>query len=228
MATYVTAAFRSVDYNQAYIFMKKEYILDNIAPLFQKDDEILQGPTLVGDAFSSLRNTIFTTQGIDCAFASHNEGCAYIFSGKMCVNWWYRKNKIIENIKPISQMFPFLKNTVFENGLDAAFESLSRPYEAHIFKGNFYACINYSYPNGHIITIDPIYHKWDCLRGTTYENGFDAAFAIDIGSPHEAYLFKGDSLAHIKFTPCLKYQKVVWSGKIKDKLKSLGSILPRK
>ncbi|KMT16251.1 hypothetical protein BVRB_3g054050 [Beta vulgaris subsp. vulgaris] len=224
---YVTAAFKSIHPNQAYIFMKNEYVLDDYAP-DSKDDKILYGPARLGDVFSSLKDTVFANQGIDCAFASQDQGDAYIFSGNICAKWFYApdspNDKIITGPKPIADMFPFLRGTVFENGVDAAFES-SRPFEAYLFKGDQYARINYS-ANGHLITITSIRQNWPCLRGTMFENGFDAAFALHV--PNEAYLFKGDSYGRLKFTPGATNDELRWSGKIKDSWRGLASILPRK
>lgn len=224
---YVTAAFKSTHENQAYIFMKNEYILEDYAP-GRFDDRILRGPERIRNVFSSLKDTVFGDKGIDCAFASQDEGDAYIFSGNICAKWFYApdspNDKFLQGPKLIVEMFPFLSETVFENGVDAAFES-SRPFEAYIFKGGEYACINYS-DNSHLIGIGPIRQNWPCLRSTIFEQGFDGAFASHI--PNQAYLFKGDSYGLIQFTPGNTNDDLLWSGLIKDNWKSLGSILPRK
>ncbi|KAL2921173.1 Albumin-2 [Bienertia sinuspersici] len=225
---YLTAAFKSVNQNHAYIFMKNEYVLEDYEP-DTRNDTILYGPYHISDVFSSLEDKIFATnKGINCAFASHDVEVAYIFSGNMCAKWFYApdssNDKILEGPKPIVEMLPFFRGTLFENGVDAAFES-SRPYEAYLFKGKYYARINYSANNGHLINLALIGQFWPCLRGTTYENGFDAAFALH--ATNEAYLFKGEYYARMKFTPGATKDVLRWSGKIKESWPNLGSILPR-
>ncbi|XP_021726596.1 albumin-2-like [Chenopodium quinoa] len=226
--TYVTAAFKSNKQDEAYIFMKNEYMLIDYAP-GEKDDKILNGPARIGDVFSSLKDTVFADKGIDCAFASEDEGVSYIFSGNICAKWLcapdFPNQKILEGLKPIGEMFPYLRGTVFEHGVDAAFDS-SVPFEAYLFKDSQYARINYS-NIGHLMTITSIRQNWHCLRDTMFENGFDAAFALHI--PNQAYLFKGDSYGRIKFTPgSATDEELMWSGRIEDSWKGLGSILPRK
>ncbi|CAO2821539.1 unnamed protein product [Amaranthus hypochondriacus] len=221
---YVTAAFKSVRNNQAYIFMKNECVLDDYAP-GSKDDRILYGPDYVGNMFPSLKGSVFADKGIDCAFASQDEGIAFIFSGNQCAKWFYAPNsgndRFLLGPSPIAEILPFLRGTIFANGVDAAFES-TRPFEAYLFKGNQYARINYSTGNGRVITIG---QNWACFKGTIFENGFDAAFALHI--PNEAYIFKGESYARIKFTPGDTKDKIMWTGNIKSAWRGLGSILPR-
>ncbi|KAL2921165.1 Albumin-2 [Bienertia sinuspersici] len=191
---YVTAAFKSVETNQAYIFMKNEVVIEDYAPDTKTNDSIVYGPCPISESgFSSLKNTIFAERGIDCAFASNEEGVAYIFSGNMCAKWYYAPDdstddEIRDGPMPIADMFPFLKRTMFETGINAALESSGR-YEAYLFKGKYFARINYDPENkDHRRTnIYPIQDYWPCLRNTTYEI--------------EAYLFKKDSYARIVFTP---------------------------
>ena len=78
---YVTAAFRSWHKNQPYIFMKKEYIIEEVNP-GTYNDTILYEPAKVNE-YSSLKDTIFGDKGIDCAFPSVEEGVAFIFSGNL-------------------------------------------------------------------------------------------------------------------------------------------------
>ncbi|XP_057541978.1 albumin-2-like [Amaranthus tricolor] len=142
---YVTAAFRSGHKNQAYIFMKKEYLIEEVNP-GTCDDKILYGPAKVNEYSASLKGTVFGDKGIDCAFPSQEKGVAFIFSGHLCAKWSYgletAENKLLVGPSPIEEVFPYLKGTVFVNGLDAAFET-SRPYEVYLFKGDKYVRINY-------------------------------------------------------------------------------------
>ena len=52
---YVTAGFKSTHENQAYIFMKNEYILGDYA-----DDRILRGPDRIRNVFSVVKCSNFT------------------------------------------------------------------------------------------------------------------------------------------------------------------------
>ncbi|XP_057543305.1 albumin-2-like [Amaranthus tricolor] len=123
--------------------MKKEYIIEEVNP-GTYNDTILYGPAKVNQ-YSSLKGTIFGDKGIDCTFPS-KEGVAFIFSDNLCAKWSYGlkipKNKLLVGPSPIEEVFPYLKGTVFANGLDAAFET-SRPYEVYLFKGDKYARIFY-------------------------------------------------------------------------------------
>ncbi|GKV05463.1 hypothetical protein SLEP1_g17472 [Rubroshorea leprosula] len=78
--TYINAAFRSSDdhQNEAYLFMKNEYVLLNYAP-GTTDDKIVNGPLLICDGFPSLTDTAFGENGIDCAFACNGGAEAFIF-----------------------------------------------------------------------------------------------------------------------------------------------------
>ncbi|KNA03938.1 hypothetical protein SOVF_204420 [Spinacia oleracea] len=222
----ITAAFKSVRENEVYIFMRNEYVLSDYAP-GKKHDKILYGPARTCDVFSSLKFTIFE-EGIDSAFSSHDLGIAYIFLGNGCAKWYYGvyspHNKILDGPMPIVEMFPFLTGTVFANGIDAAFES-SRPFEAYLFKDDQYARINYS-ANGQLISSGTIRQGWPCFRGTIFEHGIDASFASHVS--HQAYVFKGDSYARIRFSPGMRIDVMIRSGKIKDYWMGLHKILPRR
>lgn len=122
---YINAAFRSSRKNEAYIFMNDEYALMNYAP-GTKNDRIVNGPLLICDGFPSLIGTPFGEHGIDCAFdTDKNE--AYIFSGNLCAYIDYAPgttdDKILSGPMSIRDMFPCLKGTVCETGIDTAFRS---------------------------------------------------------------------------------------------------------
>ncbi|KAJ0965343.1 hypothetical protein J5N97_026481 [Dioscorea zingiberensis] len=226
--SYIDAAFRSSSKNQAYLFMKNEYVLLDYAP-GSKDDRVLIGPRLIGDGFPSLRGTAFAAHGIDCAFGSHEWNESFIFSGNLCAKLNYTprttNDRIIRGPMTIAEMFPFFKGTEFENGIDAAFES-SRKNEAFLFKGSQYALINYGY-DFHLIAIRRIIDGFFCFRGTIFDSGFDAAFASH--RYEEAYIFKGKFYALLKFAPGRTSDYII--GGVKEILPnwpSLYGILPRK
>lgn len=82
--SYIDAGLRSSYQDEAYIFMKNEYVLMNYAP-GTVDDKMLSRPCLICDGFPSLRGTAFGEYGVDCAFLSWTgTNQAFIFSGNLC------------------------------------------------------------------------------------------------------------------------------------------------
>ncbi|XP_027364780.1 uncharacterized protein LOC113871888 [Abrus precatorius] len=222
---YINAAFRSSRTNEAYIFMRNEYVLLNYAP-GTTDDKIVNGPLLICDGYPSLTATAFGEYGIDCAFNTDGNQ-AFIFSSNLCALIDYAPgttdDKILSGPMAIAAMFPFFKHTVFENGIDAAFRS-SRSYEAYLFKGDQYALINYDTKN--LIAIRKITEGFYSLRGTIFASGIQAAFASH--RTDEAYIFKGTQYALINFAPGTTDDYII--GGVKPMLPywpSLRSILPR-
>lgn len=149
-ASGIDAAFTASTKNEAYIFRSNIYALINF-----DEGKIIQGPKLITDSFYSLKNTIFA-KGIDAAFTSCKENEAYLFRGNQYALINFKPGTtddyIIQGPKNITESFHSLKDTIFENGLDAAFSS-SKPTEeetyalineAYIFKGDTYALINFA------------------------------------------------------------------------------------
>ncbi|KAK9939205.1 hypothetical protein M0R45_015911 [Rubus argutus] len=225
----IDAAFRSSRTNEVYIFFKNEYVLLNYAP-GSTNDRVVNGPLLICDGYPSLAGTAFAEYGIDCAFGSHNNNEAFIFSGQLCAQINFAPGTtndwIIKGPLTIREMFPFLVGTVFESGVDAAFEARARN-EAYLFKDNQYALINYN--SGNLIShanklITDGFHS---LRNTIFADGFDAAFASH--RTNEAYLFKGESYALINFAPGSTNDYIIGGVKpILPNWPSLRSIFPRK
>ncbi|KAL6012367.1 hypothetical protein ACLOJK_002854 [Asimina triloba] len=151
--THITAAFRSRCTNQAYLFMGNEYVVV-VGEHYGGNETVVNGPPLlISDGFPSLAGTAFAEYGVDCAFASHDENEAFLFYGNLCAQMNDADGQTIFNIfgsgyytikgpKTIAAMFPMLKGTVFEDGVDAAFESTTR-YQAYLFKDENYAMIRY-------------------------------------------------------------------------------------
>ncbi|GLT35339.1 hypothetical protein SLA2020_098030 [Shorea laevis] len=225
LQSYINAAFRARSTNEAYLFMKNEYVLVNYAP-GSTNDKIVNGPLLICDGYPSLIGTAFGEDGIDCAFDTDGTE-AFIFSGELCAYIDYApgstKDKILQGPMTITAMFPFFKDTVFENGIDAAFRATARN-EAYLFKGNQYALINYNSKSQ--IAIRAINQGFYSLRGTIFESGIEAAFASH--RTNEAYIFKGDQYALINFAPGSTNDHIIGGvKKIREHWTSLRAILPR-
>ncbi|KAD5802278.1 hypothetical protein E3N88_13638 [Mikania micrantha] len=224
----INAAFRSSRNNEVYVFMKNEYALINYAP-GSTADRVVNGPHLICDSFPSLSGTAFGEHGIDCAFTTHYGNICFIFSGNLCAKIDYapgtKNDKILKGPMSIFKMFFFLKGTVFETGVDAAFESSTKD-EAYLFKGNQYALINYSDNKPKLFHIKHIGEGYPSLKGTIFDKGIDAAFASHRWN--EAYIFKGDTYALINFAPASTNDYIVnGPKKIFPNWPSLKSILPR-
>lgn len=227
--SYINAAFRASASNEAYLFMRNEYVLVNYAP-GGTNDRIINGPLLICDGYPSLADTAFGEYGIDCAFGSHDKTEVYIFSGNLCALINYAPGTtndwIIQGPMTIASMFPFFKDTVFEDGIDAAFEATAKS-EAYLFRGNQYALINYDGSSARVIAIRLITEGFGSLRGTIFKDGIEAAFASH--RVDEAYIFKGKYYALINFAPGTTNDYIIGSVKeILPNWPSLRSILPRK
>ncbi|KNA02972.1 hypothetical protein SOVF_213550 [Spinacia oleracea] len=229
LQSYMDSAFRSSRTNEAYIFMKNEYLLLNYAPGSTRD-RVVNGPLLISEGFPSLKGTPFAEYGIDCAFGLHNKNESIIFFVNTCARINYApgttNDYIIDGPMIITRMFPFFKKTLFEDGVDAAFES-STTNEAYLFKGDQYALINYTPGSPRLIAIRTISQGFGGLRSTIFESGIDAAFASH--RCNEAYLFKGDSYALVNFAPASTNDYVIGGvKKILPNWPSLQPILPRR
>jgi len=196
---YINAAFRSSRDHEVYFFTKDKYVRVYYTP-GRTDDKILTSLRLISIGFESLEATFFAEPGIDCTFDTEGNN-AYVFSTKYCAYIDYTpgtaNDKILSGPTTIAKMFPVLKNTVFEYGIDSAFRS-TKGKEVYLFKGNKYTRI--AYDSKQLLgTIRNIADGFPVLKGTIFESGIDACFASHEKS--EAYLFKGDKYVRIKFTP---------------------------
>jgi len=196
---YINAAFRSSKDHEVYFFMKNKYVRVHYTP-GKSDDTILTNLSLISSGFPVFKGTLFAEPGIDCSF--NTEGSeAYVFSTNQSANLEYTpdapNDRILSGPATIAEIFPVLKNTVFEDGIDSAFRSTIGK-EVYIFKYNQYTCIDYD-SKQLVANIRKIVDGFPVLRGTIFENGIDASFASH--EEAEAYLFKEDKYVRIKFTP---------------------------
>ncbi|KAL9319434.1 hypothetical protein ACSQ67_015951 [Phaseolus vulgaris] len=192
---YINAAFRSSREYEVYFFMKDKYVRVYYTP-GKLDDKILTSLQLISSGFPSLTASFFAEPGIDCSFDTEASE-AYVFSTKYCAYIDYApattSDKILSGPTTIAKMFPSLKNTVFENGIDshsgqpkekkftyskaigtifesgidACFASHEKS-EAYLFKGEEYVRIKFT-PDayGDVLPGDvtPILDGWPCLKG---------------------------------------------------------------
>lgn len=104
-------------------------------------------------------------------------------------------DKILDGPETIGHGFPYLLDTIFASGIDAAFTS-SEINEAYIFRSNIYARINFGEGK---ITEPPktITDSFYDLKNTIFAKGIDAAFTSS--RKNEAYIFRGNQYALINF-----------------------------
>lgn len=195
---YLSATFRSSRQNEAYYFLQNLVTLLNYDP-GGTHDHIVDGPSYISKMFKSLEYTPFGEHGIDCAMQSHDDE-AYIFCANLCALINYAPNTKDDNIVKgpmiIIEMFPFLKGTVFENGIDSATEIKGVEYEAYIFKGNLCAHISYG-SNPQLIAQGHIGQFIPLLKGTIFESiGVDAAYASHADN-EVTYFFKFNTYGQI-------------------------------
>lgn len=125
----------------------------------------------------------------------------YLFLADQCLLINYAPGTtddyIIKGPQTIGDLLPYLKDTIFASGIDAAFTS-STKNEAYIFRSNIYALINFDEGNiiqGPKLITDSFYS----LKNTIFAKGIDAAFTSS--RKNEAYIFRGNQYALINFAP---------------------------
>lgn len=189
----IETAFRSTNVNECYVFAKGRYVVVNYAPGGKKN-QIISGPTNIVDGFPLFARTPFEYQ-IDSFLDTGDNVTYFIFSRDLCIKAEYSpqspaKARLLLGPIPIVFMFPCLKGTVFENGIDATmrFFSDSRVY---LFKGDEVCFINYqSNELYYTKKIRNFFRNW---VGTVFEGGIDAIFNSHIDG--EIYIFKGQYYA---------------------------------
>ncbi|XP_068489834.1 albumin-2-like [Phaseolus vulgaris] len=130
------------------------------------NDKILSGPTTIAKMFSVLKNTVFEN-GIDSAFRSTRGKEVYLFKGNKYGRIAYDSKQLIGTIRNITDGFPILKGTIFENGIDACFAS-HKENQAYLYKGENYVRINFTPGTTGDTLVDVvklILNGWPILRG---------------------------------------------------------------
>ncbi|KAL9319430.1 hypothetical protein ACSQ67_015947 [Phaseolus vulgaris] len=165
---------------------KKRETLDADEDAALKCDKILTDLRWIYDGFPSLVDTPFGEYGIDRAFdIEGNE--AYIFRTKLCAYMDYApvqqmtrfsqgnkygrikydSKRLVGTIRNITDGFPVLKGTIFENGIDACFAS-HKENQAYLFKGENYVRIIFTLCTADdtlVGNVRPIFDGWPLLKG---------------------------------------------------------------
>ncbi|KAI8536368.1 hypothetical protein RHMOL_Rhmol10G0251600 [Rhododendron molle] len=219
--SYINAAFRSSKEGQAYLFIGTEYVVFDYSQGPSRA-EVVKGPLPICNGFPFLKFTFFVDYELDAAFGSGENEAIFVL-GDECAKINYSSNPSYD-IKQITEMFPFLQDTLFESDIDAALESW-KSNEAFLFKDNQCVCINYSSDNcSRVGDVSPIAECFPILKDTFFDSGIQAGFMTNC---YEVALFKQDRWAWIKLgsptrcfdTPFLHIGKMC---------PSLRNILPRK
>ncbi|XP_014511315.1 albumin-2-like [Vigna radiata var. radiata] len=150
--------------SEAYIFSYNNCAYIDYAPN-TGNDRILVGPTTIDEMFPDLKNTWFA-DGVDGAFRSTRDKEVYIFKGKQYARINYDTKKLTQRFYGISEGFPVLKGTIFENGIDTCFSS-HLENEVYLFKGDEYVRMKVD-PHGSQDTlmdfVIPIVEGWPELK----------------------------------------------------------------
>ncbi|WVY97137.1 hypothetical protein V8G54_029288 [Vigna mungo] len=155
--------------SEAYVFSGNLCAYIDYAP-GTINDRILSGPYTIAEMFPALNNTVFEN-GIDSAFRSTRGKQVYLFKGTKYARIDYDSKQFVGSIRKITDGFPVLRGTIFENGIDACFASHKEP-EVYLFKGENYVRIKLA-PGATDDTfvgyIKPILEGWPSLRGWSFE-----------------------------------------------------------
>ncbi|KAL9319421.1 hypothetical protein ACSQ67_015938 [Phaseolus vulgaris] len=112
--------------NKAYIFCDQ-----TCAYIDYANDKILSDTT-INQMFPVLKDTVFE-HVIDSAFRSSGGKEVYLFKGNKYCCMDYDSKQLVEPIRNITDGFPVLKGTIFEDGIDASFASHNEN-QAYLFK----------------------------------------------------------------------------------------------
>nr|XP_007153008.1 hypothetical protein PHAVU_004G178800g [Phaseolus vulgaris]ESW25002.1 hypothetical protein PHAVU_004G178800g [Phaseolus vulgaris] len=188
MPGYIESAFRSSRTNEVYFFFRNKYMRLYYTPGQQTeiDDKILTDLRWICDDFPSLKdyandkilsistidrmfpvleNTLFDNC-IDSAFRSSRGKEVYLFKDNKYACIDYGSKQLIGTIRNITDGFPVLKGTIFEDRIHACFAS-HKENQAYLFKGENYVLINFTPGTTNYIlvhVVKPIIDGWSSFR----------------------------------------------------------------
>jgi hypothetical protein len=189
---HIDTAIRSSKPDECYLIRNEYCFVFNYVK-----KEFLSGPIPITKVFPMLCHSKFEG-GIGCAFHG-GKNHVFIFRGKQFAEIQYTpvndqhsttKGKIFHNCS-ITERFPKLKGTWFENDIDAAIRYTEK--DVYLFKKN--KCIRLDYLSGVPGGEHRIHETFPFLVGTVFETGIDAAFASN--DKGEGYIFKGKHYVRI-------------------------------
>ncbi|KEH26259.1 putative Hemopexin-like domain-containing protein [Medicago truncatula] len=162
----IDSSFDTED-NLAYLFSGDQCVKIDYSPNSPENARLLEGPGPIIAMFPCLKGTIFEN-GIDAAARHNTDHCASLFKGDECCVINFRSNKLFLSTQKITIYFPLFLGTVFEGGIDAAFNFNPVNRDVYFFKGRYYAHINLGngfptrlFINGYIKLIRD---EWPALR----------------------------------------------------------------
>ncbi|MFI1303021.1 hemopexin repeat-containing protein [Streptomyces sioyaensis] len=158
---------------EVYLFKGDQYALVNYAP-GTTGDKIINGPKAITEGWPSLKGTVFE-KGVDAALRSSRKDEVYLFKGDQYALVksapGTTDDKIINGPKAITEGWPSLKGTVFENGIDAAVQSPANTEEVYLFTEDQYVLVNYAPGTTDDKIINGpklIAEGWPSLKGTVF------------------------------------------------------------
>ncbi|KAK7356661.1 hypothetical protein VNO80_15936 [Phaseolus coccineus] len=147
--------------NEAYI--SRDYVCSYID---YANDKILSGPIRIELMFSILEGTMFK-DGIDSTFRSSKGKEVYLFHGNKYCCMDYDSKQLVEPICNITDGYPILKGTIFEDRIDASFVSHNEN-QAYLFKEENYVLMNFTPGSTDDTLVDivkSIVDGWSCFKG---------------------------------------------------------------
>jgi hypothetical protein len=127
------------DGNETFFFSGDQCARVDFAPE-TGDSRLLMGPIAITAMFPSLDDKTPFAKGLNAAVRSNVGKIVFLFSGAQVGSFDYESRRL-EQTRSIADAFPQFVGTVFESGLDAAFNTHDRN-EVYIFKGEYYAHFN--------------------------------------------------------------------------------------
>ncbi|XP_045792059.1 albumin-2-like [Trifolium pratense] len=190
----VTAAFRSSQRNQCYVFNNEKYVVLDYGRGFDKKTRVIGGPIHIADGFPMFANTPFAI-GIDGSYDNDGND-TFFFKGDQCAKVDFAPDtgdsRLLMGPISITSMFPDLNaNTPFATGLNAAMRSNTGKI-VFLFSGPQVGSFNYE--TRRLEQTRSISDAFPQFVGTAFEFGLDAAF--NTHDRNEVYIFKGEYYAH--------------------------------
>ncbi|GKV01579.1 hypothetical protein SLEP1_g14126 [Rubroshorea leprosula] len=151
--------------------------------------------------FPFFKHTNFESD-LDAAFEAEDDK-AYLFKGNQYAYINYEEKTLIIT-GTITEKFSCLKDTKFEDGIEAAFAS-NKKGEAYLFKGDLYTLVNFD--NNCPVEVDAIGNKWSQL------------WKLGAAQEHDVHL------NYCLFQGCCSWQLALFWGGISVVLRSKMSAL---